>query len=60
MAASLLNHLDHGTVFAAVGALHLPGEDGLINLLRRQGLSLTALDAPFAQGPVKHSAVPSP
>ena len=60
MAASLLSHLDHRTVFAAVGALHLPGEQGLINLLRRNGYSLIALEAPFAQAPVKRSATPSP
>ena len=47
MADSLLIHLEDNTVFAAVGALHLPGEDGLINLLRRQGYELSPMDMPF-------------
>ena len=34
MLQKLLSALENGTVFAAVGALHLPGEDGLITLLR--------------------------
>ena len=30
--------------FVAVGALHLPGENGLLNLLRREGYIVTAVD----------------
>lgn len=30
-----------GGVFMAVGALHLPGEDGLVELLRKQGFEVT-------------------
>lgn len=33
--------LDNGNVFMAVGALHLPGKDGLIELLRQQGFTIT-------------------
>lgn len=33
--------LSEGNVFMAVGALHLPGEDGLVELLRKQGFTLT-------------------
>ncbi len=33
--------LGEGNVFMAVGALHLPGEDGLVELLRKQGFTLT-------------------
>ncbi|WP_454852352.1 TraB/GumN family protein [Rhizobium binxianense] len=32
-----------GNVFMAVGALHLPGKDGVIELLRRQGFTVTAV-----------------
>lgn len=33
--------LEEGNAFIAVGALHLPGEQGLINLLRRQNFTVT-------------------
>lgn len=34
--------LAKGAAFIAVGALHLPGEEGLVELLKRQGYTLTA------------------
>jgi uncharacterized protein YbaP (TraB family) len=43
MASRLLPLLEKGGVFAAVGALHLPGETGLVAQLRRQGLELTPI-----------------
>jgi uncharacterized protein YbaP (TraB family) len=49
MVASLLSQLENNTVFAAVGALHLPGEKGLINLLREQGYEVNPMDIPFFQ-----------
>jgi len=49
MAESLLPYLENNRVFVAVGALHLPGDDGLLNLLRRQGFELRPLDMPFAE-----------
>lgn len=36
--------LNQGNVFMAVGALHLPGEEGLIELLRKEGFMLTLAD----------------
>jgi uncharacterized protein YbaP (TraB family) len=33
-----------GNVFMAVGALHLPGEGGVIELLRKQGFTVTAVN----------------
>ncbi|MGG7516931.1 TraB/GumN family protein [Allorhizobium undicola] len=33
--------LDRGNVFMAVGALHLPGEGGVIELLRKKGFTVT-------------------
>lgn len=52
MADSLLAQLEHNTVFAAVGALHLPGEKGLINLLREQGYEVNPMDIPFLHATV--------
>jgi uncharacterized protein YbaP (TraB family) len=36
--------LDQGKVFMAVGALHLPGTEGLIELLRKDGFTVTAVN----------------
>ncbi len=36
--------LEKGNVLIAVGALHLPGENGLVNLLRQAGYTLTPLE----------------
>jgi len=55
MAESLWPFLETSKVFIAVGALHLPGEDGLINLLRRRGYELKPLGLPLMTG---DSAVP--
>ncbi|KAB0677599.1 TraB/GumN family protein [Aureimonas leprariae] len=44
MAAGLAPHLARGGVFVAVGALHLPDTDGLVELLRTQGYRLTRAD----------------
>ncbi len=49
MLESLLSALESGTVFAAVGALHLPGREGLVSLLRNSGFKLSALPPPFPQ-----------
>ncbi|MBD9374838.1 TraB/GumN family protein [Rhizobium sp. ARZ01] len=35
--------LENGNTFVAVGALHLPGKEGLIELLRQQGFTVTAI-----------------
>ena len=42
--APLEAELSHGNVFAAVGALHLPGQDGLIEHLRARGWTVTRID----------------
>ena len=54
MAKSLSAMLKDNTVFIAVGALHLPGQDGLINLLRQQGFELSPLAMPFRASKDQH------
>ena len=53
MAESLLPHLENSKVFIAVGALHLPGKEGLLNLLRQNGFELNPLEMPLRDVPVK-------
>lgn len=48
MAEGALPLLEAGPTFIAVGALHLPGEQGLIQLLREAGYTLRPLPNPFA------------
>ena len=40
MAGRMREYLQQGSVFVAVGALHLPGEEGLLNLLEQQGYTV--------------------
>lgn len=40
MADRMRQYLQQGNVFVAVGALHLPGEEGLLNLLEQQGYTV--------------------
>jgi uncharacterized protein YbaP (TraB family) len=51
MAQVLLQQLETKTVFVAVGALHLPGEEGLLNILRQHGFVLSPLAKPFSESP---------
>lgn len=44
MAGRLAAHLAEGGAFVAVGALHLPGEEGLVELLSKDGYRLTRAD----------------
>lgn len=48
MAESLLHLFENKRVFVAVGALHLPGEEGLINILREHGYVLRPLPMPLS------------
>jgi hypothetical protein len=43
MLTRLQPRLEEGNAFIAVGALHLPGDRGLITLLREQGYTVTAV-----------------
>jgi hypothetical protein len=43
MVERLRPRLAEGGAFVAVGALHLPGEEGILRLLERQGYRVTRL-----------------
>jgi uncharacterized protein YbaP (TraB family) len=43
MAERLDPYLKKGTAFVAIGALHLPGEDGLLNLLAQRGYDIEVI-----------------
>jgi uncharacterized protein YbaP (TraB family) len=44
MADSAKAFIDKGSAFIAVGAMHLPGEEGLVELLRQAGYTVTRVD----------------
>jgi len=44
MADRLEPLLKQGSLFVAVGALHLPGEGGVLNLLAQRGYRITAVE----------------
>lgn len=43
MAQRMLPYLQQGEAFIAIGALHLPGKEGVLHLLEQQGYSVTAV-----------------
>jgi uncharacterized protein len=44
MRDAALPHLDQGGLFIGVGAMHLVGDRGLVNLLRQDGYTVTAVE----------------
>lgn len=40
MAERMLPYLEQGAAFIAIGAMHLPGDEGILNLLRERGFEL--------------------
>ena len=57
--ADMMGLLQQGRVFTAVGALHLPGEQGLVQLLSNHGYDLAPLPLPL-NGAVQGSTPPGP
>ena len=47
MSKSMKRIMETQSLFAAVGAAHLPGEYGIINLLRKDGYIVTNVKSPF-------------
>ncbi|WP_448700839.1 TraB/GumN family protein [Mucilaginibacter sp. AW1-3] len=47
MVSSILKLMAGQNMFVAVGVAHLPGEKGLINLLKKEGYTLTPVNASF-------------
>ncbi|WP_160712063.1 TraB/GumN family protein [Chitinophaga solisilvae] len=47
MTDNLTTLISKGSVFAAVGVAHLPGEKGILSLLRSKGFTVTAVKADF-------------
>lgn len=47
MAKKIIDQLSVQTLFSAIGVAHLPGNHGVIELLRRQGYTVTAVAATF-------------
>jgi len=43
MAQRMARRLFEGNAFIAVGALHLPGDGGVLQLLQQQGYTVTAV-----------------
>jgi uncharacterized protein YbaP (TraB family) len=43
MVRRLQELLDQGNTFIAVGALHLPGEEGMLRLLQQRGYTVRVL-----------------
>lgn len=44
MAERALPYLEKGNVMIAVGALHLPGDEGLVELIRQQGFTVSVIE----------------
>lgn len=49
MVVALDSVLEKGTVLVGIGAAHLPGEDGVIDMLRKEGFTVTPISGELTQ-----------
>ncbi len=59
MANSLDKIMQNKTVFAAVGTAHLPGKDGILQLLEKKGYTLRKMGATFNQVDEQQTIIPN-
>jgi uncharacterized protein YbaP (TraB family) len=59
MTESIVREVGKHTLFSAVGAAHLGGQPGIINLLREKGYTVTSVAAPFTNTASKYKSNPS-
>jgi uncharacterized protein YbaP (TraB family) len=58
MANSIEDIMKDHTVFAAVGTAHLPGKNGVIDLLRKKGYTVKKVNATFTQSEEPYQIIP--
>ncbi len=58
MANSMEKIMQKNSLFAAMGTAHLPGKDGVINLLRKKGFTVKKVNATFTQDDEQYSIIP--
>ncbi len=49
MIKSMDSIMQHGSLFAAVGAAHLPGDNGMIEMLKRKGYKVTPIFSDYTE-----------
>ncbi|WP_347374503.1 TraB/GumN family protein [Aequorivita sp. Q41] len=59
MVNSMVKIMQNNTIFAAVGAAHLPGNDGMLELLAQKGYSVRKVQATFNQENEQYKIVPN-
>lgn len=59
MANSLEKIMQNKTVFAAVGTAHLPGKNGVLELLKKKGYSVRKVEATFNQDDEPYQIIPN-
>lgn len=58
MVKSFDSIMQHKTIFAAVGAAHLPGNDGVLDLLKKKGYTVKAVPPTFNDPEFQYELIP--